>query len=199
MIIREERIGKQRLILGDCEAVMPMLDKFDLCLTEAPRGFQQAIAVTRTEGGQLFVPDGGDLVTNLAPLRVVEQAIASAQKSIIWGGDLYELPPLFWFVWDRQSFRPRASRCDLAWTNIAEPTHSFNLNSGYRDGLALPVALWQWCLARQPGAVTVLDPFMGEGAALAACVRQGKHGTGIEIDPDAFDAACERVQAAVTA
>ena len=199
MIIREERIGKQRLILGDCEAVMPMLDKFDLCLTEAPRGFQQAIAVTRAEGGQLFVPDGGDLVTNLAPLRVVEQAIASAQKSIIWGGDLYELPPLFWLVWDRKSFAPRASRCDLAWTNIAERRLSFNFNSVCEFGLTLPSALWQWCLTLQPDVETALDPFMGRGGALAACEMLGKHGTGIEIDPDAFDAACERVQAAVTA
>lgn len=31
MIIREERIGGQRLILGDCREVMPMLGRFDAC------------------------------------------------------------------------------------------------------------------------------------------------------------------------
>jgi len=35
MIIREERIGNQRLILGDCLQVMPMLGKVDAVVTDA--------------------------------------------------------------------------------------------------------------------------------------------------------------------
>jgi site-specific DNA-methyltransferase (adenine-specific) len=43
---------------------------------------------------------------------------------------------------------------------------------------------------------TVFDPFMGSGTTLVACAKLGRHGIGIEIDPDYFDIACERVQKA---
>lgn len=36
MILREERIGNQRLILGDCIAVMPTLGRFDALVTSPP-------------------------------------------------------------------------------------------------------------------------------------------------------------------
>ena len=42
-------------------------------------------------------------------------------------------------------------------------------------------------------AKTILDPFMGSGTTLVACQRMGRHGTGIEMDPDYFDIACKRV------
>tara|TARA_R110000824_G_scaffold105848_2_gene250372 strand:+ start:38 stop:283 length:246 start_codon:yes stop_codon:yes gene_type:complete len=38
MIIKEERIGGQRLILGDCLQVMPLLDTFDAVVTDPPYG-----------------------------------------------------------------------------------------------------------------------------------------------------------------
>ena len=38
MIIKEERIGDCRLILGDCLEVMPLLGKVDAMLTDPPYG-----------------------------------------------------------------------------------------------------------------------------------------------------------------
>jgi site-specific DNA-methyltransferase (adenine-specific) len=43
---------------------------------------------------------------------------------------------------------------------------------------------------------SVLDPFMGSGTTLVACQRLGRIGTGIELDPDYFKVACERVHEA---
>ena len=43
---------------------------------------------------------------------------------------------------------------------------------------------------------TILDPFMGSGTTLVACQKMGRQGTGIEIDPDYFSIACERVHKA---
>jgi site-specific DNA-methyltransferase (adenine-specific) len=42
----------------------------------------------------------------------------------------------------------------------------------------------------------VLDPFMGSGTTLVACAKLGRKGIGIEIDPDYFEIACERVRKA---
>ena len=43
---------------------------------------------------------------------------------------------------------------------------------------------------------TILDPFMGSGTTLVSCQKMGRLGTGIEIDPDYWTAACERVHKA---
>ena len=37
-ILREERIGGQRLLLGDCLAIMPGLGRFDAVVTDPPYG-----------------------------------------------------------------------------------------------------------------------------------------------------------------
>ena len=42
----------------------------------------------------------------------------------------------------------------------------------------------------------ILDPFMGSGTTLVACQRLGRHGIGIELDPEYFDIACRRVDQA---
>lgn len=39
----------------------------------------------------------------------------------------------------------------------------------------------------------VLDPYLGSGTTLVACQQMGRHGIGIEIDPQYFNIACERV------
>ena len=55
----------------------------------------------------------------------------------------------------------------------------------------------EWRLGFLPAARTILDPFMGSGTTLVACQRLGRNGTGIELDPEYFDIACDRVQKAV--
>ncbi|NHK29172.1 site-specific DNA-methyltransferase [Parvularcula flava] len=43
---------------------------------------------------------------------------------------------------------------------------------------------------------TILDPFMGSGTTGVACVKMGRKFTGIELDPDYFEIACERIREA---
>jgi DNA modification methylase len=61
-----------------------------------------------------------------------------------------------------------------------------------------PVALLQY-LVEQTTAPVVIDPFMGSGTTLAACVRLGRPCIGIELDPAYFAVACERLQHEVKA
>lgn len=60
-----------------------------------------------------------------------------------------------------------------------------------------PVEWMLWAVNRASVAgETILDPFMGSGTTLVACVNLGRRGIGIEIDPGYFDTACRRVEAA---
>jgi DNA modification methylase len=68
---------------------------------------------------------------------------------------------------------------------------------GKRHPTQKPVALMEWCISLLPdGSKKILDPFMGSGTTLVACQRLGRIGTGIELDPDYFQIACERVHEA---
>ena len=43
---------------------------------------------------------------------------------------------------------------------------------------------------------TILDPFMGSGTTGVACAKMGRKFIGIEMDPDYFEIACDRVRKA---
>jgi site-specific DNA-methyltransferase (adenine-specific) len=43
---------------------------------------------------------------------------------------------------------------------------------------------------------TILDPFMGSGTTGYAAVKAGRKFIGIEINPEYFDIACERLERA---
>lgn len=56
--------------------------------------------------------------------------------------------------------------------------------------MALPARLIE-CFTRQ--GMTVLDPFLGVGSTLLAAKRMGRHGIGIELNPDYARIAEQRV------
>lgn len=63
-----------------------------------------------------------------------------------------------------------------------------------------PVALMEYLIRTYTAeGETVLDFTMGSGTTLVACVKTGRRGIGIELDPQHFDTACRRVQEAANA
>src|SRR5215475_10449122 len=56
-----------------------------------------------------------------------------------------------------------------------------------------PIALLTF-LVQQTTAPVVIDPYMGSGTTLAACVRLGRPCIGVELDPTYFAVACQRLQ-----
>ncbi len=57
-----------------------------------------------------------------------------------------------------------------------------------------PIEVMAWCI---PSACqSVFDPYMGSGTTGVACARLGKSFIGVEIEPEYFDVACERIQRA---
>ena len=81
MIIKEERIGGQRLILGDCLAVMPLLGRFDAVVTDVPYGIsQKSNGLRRLDYGNW----DGDTATSVA-LAALSQC-KSVPSVIAWCG-----------------------------------------------------------------------------------------------------------------
>jgi len=196
MIQREERIGGQRLLLGDCREIMPTLGRFDACLTDPPYG----IGITRSN--RLSVSRGFAPSTWDDEPADVEPILALDVPAIIWGGNYFGLPatraPL---VWDKNNAGRDFADFEMAWTNLEMVARRFVYRPMAMDGGKVhptqkPVALMEWCLGFLPDAVTILDPFAGSGTTAVACQRMGKQCTAIELDPDYFDAMCRRVDEA---
>jgi DNA modification methylase len=210
MILRDERIGGQRLILGDCLQVMPMLGRFDLCLTDPPYGIGEGNAKGQSRGKlapprQYQEAEGWDD----APATAEHMAMmkATTKRQIIFGGNYFEGlgPTTCWLVWDKQNGDNDFADCELAWTNLPKAVRRiyWRWNGMIRKGddvrvhpTQKPVGVMEWCINHVPEAQTVIDPFMGSATTLVACQRMGLKGTGVELRADCFDIACRRVDEA---
>ena len=197
-IIKEERIGDCRLILGDCLEVMPLLDPVDAVVTDPPYGIGAHSGIGKYGKLRGYKGDWDNEAPSLSNLPDV--------PAIIWGGNYFDLPPSrAFFVWDKGAgFKGRDfAECEQAWCSVDANARIFSYDplarGDYRGGnkqhpTQKPVALMEWCLGFIPDAQTILDPFMGSGTTLVACAKLGRKGIGIELDPEYFDFACKRVE-----
>ena len=204
VILREERIGGQRLLLGDCLQVMPMLGRFDAVVTDPPYGIGFASRPTRYQRINGMTRKNWD---DQPPQDAVLLAVNLATESVVWGGNYFQLrPSRGWLIWQKFGNAPSMADLELAWTSLDMNARAFeksvksaslekNLQAAAHPSQK-PVALMEWCLGFLPDARTILDPFMGSGTTLVACQRLGRNGTGIEVDPEYFDIACRRVDEA---
>ncbi len=195
-IIKEERIGNQRLILGDCLNVMPTLGRFDAVVTDPPYGIGKIMKGGTWAANPAFK---GFQKWDMAAPDWLVAAIADT-PAIVWGGNYLPFPPSrCWLIWNKINAVPTMADFEQAWTNLDRPSKRMDLPVGrveYGHPTQKPVALMEWCLGFLPDAKTILDPFAGSGTTLVACQRMGRHGTGIELDPDYFAIACKRVDEA---
>ena len=203
MTFREERIGGQRLILGNCLEVMPTLGPVDAVVTDPPYGVRDVLRSKPSEKGRWFTRKEGDVEWDIVNQEAIGLAVSISRNAIIWGGNFYELPPSRgWLVWNKIIRNFSTSVCELAWTNISRPIDAFDYSHGQlategkKHPTQKPLPLMEWCLGFLPDAKTILDPFMGSGTTLVACQKLGRHGTGIETDKDYFEIACRRVEEA---
>lgn len=200
MILREERIGGQRLILGDCLKVKPMLGRFDAMLTDPPYGIGDIMVGSGHFAG-LCKKMGGESGWDKEPPPA--WVFENEYPTIAWGGNYLGLPPSRgWLAWAKTNAAPTFASIELAWSNMDFNAKHFTAPVGCPSHekaghpTQKPVALMEWCLGFLPNAKTILDPFMGSGTTLVACQRLGRNGTGVELDPDYFDIACKRVDEA---
>jgi DNA modification methylase len=214
MIIREERIGGQRLILGDCAEIMPTLGRFDACITDPPYGIGFPYN---------SYDDTLDALEALVAVYV-PAAIEAASRVVITPGvsNISIYPKPAWTgAWTWETTATFGHLGFSQWQPIlfyGEDVKGFGSVNGVlksdrihftggsakivnADGMGhtcpKPLAFVERLLNRfsAPGE-TILDPLAGSGTTLVACQRLGRQGTGIELDPDYFAVMCKRVDEA---
>lgn len=195
-ITREERIGGQRLILGDSRLVLGAVSSPDAIVTDPPYGIgitkSNRLAVSRGMGGKSWDDQPADMAALLA----------IGCQMIVWGGNYFDLPPCRApLVWDKNNAGRDFADFEMAWTNLDMVARRIvfrpmNMDGGKLHPTQKPIIVMEWCLGFLPHAKAILDPFMGSGSTLVACQKLGRSGTGIEIDPDYFEIACKRVDEA---
>jgi len=129
-----------------------------------------------------------------------------SRHQIIWGGNYFTdfLPPtMHWLMWDKGQRDFSLADFEMAWGSQQRAARIFNyarakaLKDGKQHPTQKPVELMEWCINELPKDKSViLDPFMGSGTTLVACAKMGRAGIGIEINPDYFEIACDRVSKA---
>ena len=204
-IVKEERIGGQRLILGDCLEVMPLLGEFDAVVTDPPYGIAKKwTGGCRKKSGwsnqHLMKSVRNKWDENPLGQSEISQVLNSAKCAIIWGGNYFPLPPSrCWLIWVKPERNFSLAEAEMAWTNIdavVRVVEAPRSESGRVHPTQKPLSVIAFCLNKVKNAQTIIDPFMGSGTTLVACQKLGRAGTGIELDPDYFDIACKRVDEA---
>lgn len=212
---RREVIGDCVLYLGDCLEVMPALGKVDAVMTDPP--FDQ-----KTHDGAVGIEINFAPVEDVETLT---NALLSASRGWVLAFCSFEMLGAYakasgdcWIrsgVWDKISNMPQMTGDRPAQGGEAVAImHPKGRKIWFGGGKAAiwrhlvergqkqhptqkPVALISELLEQfSAPAQVILDPFMGSGTTLVACAKLGRKGIGIELDPDYFDIACRRVEAA---
>ena len=180
---------------GDCREILPQLPPVEVVVTDPPYGLAD-----RWTGGTWGAADmyaDARRWDRDIPIAAVQALPALAPKVIIWGGNLYSLPPSrCWLAWLKSSLMPTMADFELAWTNLDRPSKSWsedrNPDGKRQHPTQKPLSLITWCLDFVPGD-TVLDPFAGSGTTLRAAKDLGRRAIGIEIEERYCEIAARRL------
>jgi len=207
-ILKEERIGGQRLILGDSVAIIAGL-QFEAICCDPPYG----------------VKHSSNWASSWQKTNIANDEDVSVRDAIL---DASNVPALVFGSWKKP--KPIGTHTVLIWDKGDaagmgdlsvpwKPNHEeiYVIGKGFRGSRgpgilrhtnitweshgrqhphAKPVSLMIDLIEKCPQHWTILDPFMGSGTTLVACQRLGRQGIGIELDPDYFEIACKRVDEA---
>jgi len=201
---RVETIGDATLYLGDCREIAPTLQGVDCVVTDPPYGIDYGRA-----GGFSASHGWGPWRENVSwdtarPDRAVfEMLLRIGKEHVFWGGNYFAdmLPPSSgWLAWDKGQDGFSLADFEMAWTSRSKAARrivfprALALKDGKEHPTQKPVRVMEWTMGFVDG--TALDSFMGTGTTGVACANLGRPFIGIEIEPQYFDIACERIDAA---
>ena len=186
------------IYLGDCREILPALPKCDLLLTDPPYGLADKWT-GGTWGAAPMYADAKRWDRDI-PEDIVISLPDRSPSVIIWGGNLYKLPPSrCWLAWEKQVKMATMADFELAWTNFDRPSKQFvenrNPDGKRQHPTQKPLELMLWCIIEcRPTPQTILDPFMGSGTTLVAAKSLGRKAIGVEIEERYCEIAVKRLQ-----
>jgi len=207
--MRSEVIGNATLYLGDCMEYMATLEDnaFDLAIVDPPYGMERKMDGTNGAGRimrKFRITQTWDIKPNELYFK---ELFRVSENQIIWGLNNFikflnsTTNYIFWY-----KHQPVDNFADgeLAWTSFKGVCKCYDSPYFGAHGQDIggkihptqkPVALYQWLLNNyaKPGQ-RILDTHLGSGSSAIAANRLDFKFTGIEIDQDYFEGACERVR-----
>lgn len=203
--MREVKIGKLTLICGDCMEVMRESEGklAELAVCDPDYGLKKKLK------GGTWAGRYGNSGSNLGGVLdggYFDELRRISDNQIIWGGNYFDfLPPTRCFlVWDKKEKLPKMADCEYAWTSFdrnakvfssARNPHGISGNDKRIHLCQKPVQLYMWIYenyAKQGDRI--LDTHMGSASSAIAAYETGHNYLGVEINPDYFNKAVERVR-----
>lgn len=193
------------LLCADCMDVMQTIGdkKYSLCIADPPYAWQGKYG---RKGGRWGSTFGNQFAEWDKPIdsKCIDEIFRVSRNQIIWGGNYFSLPPCRGFlIWDKKDKIPTLADCEYAWTSFDRNAKVFSSarNPGGLTGkprthpTQKPVQLYMWIMDNMCGeGDTIIDPFMGSGTSAVAAYETNRPYLGIEINPDYFDKAVERLE-----
>jgi DNA modification methylase len=215
--MRVERIGLATLMLGDCREIAPSLQP-TVILSDPPYGMAWDTDSTRFTGGNHARGDGrGDWQAIEGDAEPFDPTpwLAMCPRIALWGANHYaaRLPVGRTLIWVKKKphlYGTFLSDAEIGWAagghgvyvhekQFPPPARmAEGINGEVAHPTQKPLSLMRWCLDLLkvvPGDV-VLDPYMGSGTTLVACIERGVACVGIERSARHFATALQRVREA---
>jgi len=203
------------LYLGDCLELRHMIPADAAIISDPPYGMKLDTDNSRFSGGDaassarrgtgIGTGKGKGIIADDKPFD--PSPWLAWEKVVLFGSNHFgaRLPvgtKLIWIKRYDEAFGSFLSDAEEAWMKGGHGIYCKRDLSMTGEALTRvhpcqkPVPLMAWCMdqAKVPSGATVLDPFMGSGSTIIAAIRTGRKAIGIEIDPEHFKAAVERIK-----
>lgn len=206
------QIGKSALFNCDCNDLMAYIPEkhFDLSCVDPPYGI--GAGSTKFKNGssksekKYFKENDWDIEP--PKKEYFEQLKRVSKNQVIWGGN-YFLDNLHstrcMLFWDKTIHGNSYADGEIAWTSFDKNVRYFreNIAQTNSEGRIHPtqksIRLYEFVLnnfAKQ--GQTILDTHLGSGSSAIAANKLGFQFIGIELDKDYFNAACHRIEKALS-
>lgn len=197
---------------GDCRDFLCIVSGIKKNLvTDPPYGIGEAAGNNKSRGLKAQPKDYGndDWDNQTAEQSLMDTLVAMCDKSIIFGGNYYQLSPTkCWLVWDKEINGDFAD-CELAWTNLdmAVRRLRWRWNGMLQQDMKnkevryhptqKPLPVMKWCLSFLKDNNVIFDPFGGSGTTVLAAKIMGKMSIMCEQKEKYCEIAAKRCQQTV--
>ena len=175
-------------------------NSYDLAIVDPPYGIGDK---KLTSGGTWASKyKKGDAAWDVKPTRdYFVELFRVSKNQIIFGGNYYsELPGCRCFlIWDKIAHLTTMADCEFAWTSFDKNAkifkHARNTSEKRIHPTQKPVPLYEWLLKNYSKPTDrILDTHLGSGSIAIAADDMGYKLTGIELDPEYYEAAKNRLK-----